>query len=70
MIILEFMANTIGTAMDYVRQATPAPLSVSESGRLGFEVVTGDELAVQELCHFLDERGIPHNIDGEKHRVR
>jgi len=68
MITLEFMASTIGQAMDYVRQATSAPLPVSESGRFGYEVVTGDEAAVRELCAFFDERGIPHDIDGKEHK--
>ena len=70
MISLEFTASNIGQAMDYVRQATTAPLSVSQSGRLGYEVTTGDSVAIREVCDWLAEQGIAHNVDGEEHHVR
>jgi hypothetical protein len=59
--ILEFSdrTGTIGGAMDVVRQATPpgeAVPSVSQAGRLGFEVTAGRE-TVTRLRAALEDRG-------------
>lgn len=59
--VLEFSyaGGTIGGAIDVVRQATPsgeALPSVSQAGRLGFEVTAGVEV-VARLRAALEERG-------------